>query len=246
MKNLKIILLLSVISFSNLSAEDGASLDSSSKAITCGAEIDYNSKYLWHGQAYSDGPVLQPSVWTSYMDFTLTAWTNYEIQENLNETDVILGYSRDIGKFSIEPSLSYYNYFHQTDTAPLLEFSAKITHPLCGKFSVYTLQNFYFLSGDFGDSYFGGLGINFESGTDSVKFNISPFASLGSKKYNRENFGHGRWAINMLSLDAAVECSLPGGWYVKPHYTFTTISNKALLEDNRNNSSAGIAIGREF
>ncbi len=252
MKKLRIILLLAAISVSGFFAEPGACAGDAGM-FSYGAEVDYNSKYIWHGILYSDDPVLQPSVWVSALDFTFTVWNNFETAEKFNETDFSLGYSRQAGKFLLEPTLSMFTYYNQADGGSLLELSAKITHPLYKDFSVYTLQNFYFLGGDIGDSYFGGLGINFETAlTGSLNFNATPFIGWGSSKYNHENFSApetfylNRWALNLFSFDAALEYTLPGGWNIKPHYTFAVISDKTFTKNNKNNSSVGAALGREF
>src|SRR5215470_3067277 len=44
--------------------------------FTYGAEMDFNSGYVWRGLLLDDGPVGQPSAWMSAFGFTLTAWSN--------------------------------------------------------------------------------------------------------------------------------------------------------------------------
>jgi hypothetical protein len=44
--------------------------------FTYGAEIDFNSNYVWRGLLLDDGPVGQPSAWISAFGFTFTAWGN--------------------------------------------------------------------------------------------------------------------------------------------------------------------------
>jgi len=233
--------------FVSSAAADESSAGNADETSTCGTEIDFNSKYLWHGSAYSGGAVLEPSVWVSLKDFTATLWSNYEISENLNEADAVIEYSHETGKFLLEPSLSYYTYYHQPDSTPIIEFSAKISRPLSDKFSLYTSQNFYFLNGDVGDSYFGGLGIDFETGiTNSIKLSVSPFAGWGSIIYNRENFGCSKWAFDLISADISLEYAFYGGLYLKPHFTYALIPDKTLIGDDRSNTSAGIAVGAEF
>ena len=212
-----------------------------------GAEIDFNSKYLWHGQEYSNRSVLQPSVWVSAGELTATLWTNNELSEDLNEINAILEYPLEFKKFLVEPSFSYYVYPTQPGCNPMIELAFKISHPLSEKFSLYTSQNFYFLNGDVGDSYFGGLGLDFETGiAENIKLNVSPFAALGSIKYNRENFGYPEWAFDLISADVSLEYGFFGGWYVKPHFTYAFLPDKNLTENDRSNTAVGIALGAEF
>jgi len=44
--------------------------------FTYGAEIDFNSGYVWRGLLLDDGFVAQPSAWISAYGFTFTAWSN--------------------------------------------------------------------------------------------------------------------------------------------------------------------------
>jgi hypothetical protein len=47
-----------------------------SPTFTYGAEIDFNSGYVWRGLLLDDGFVVQPSAWISAYGFTFTAWSN--------------------------------------------------------------------------------------------------------------------------------------------------------------------------
>jgi outer membrane scaffolding protein for murein synthesis (MipA/OmpV family) len=47
-----------------------------SPTFTYGAEIDFNSGYVWRGLLLDDGFVAQPSAWISAYGFTFTAWSN--------------------------------------------------------------------------------------------------------------------------------------------------------------------------
>jgi hypothetical protein len=44
--------------------------------FTYGADIDFNSAYVWRGLLLSNGPVGQPSAWISAYGFTFTAWSS--------------------------------------------------------------------------------------------------------------------------------------------------------------------------
>ena len=57
-------------------AETPAQLTDKESTFTYGAEMDFNSRYVWRGLLLDDGPVGQPSAWISAFGFTLTAWSN--------------------------------------------------------------------------------------------------------------------------------------------------------------------------
>src|SRR5262245_38189747 len=56
-------------------AETPAQLTEKQSAMTYGAEMDFNSNYVWRGLLLDDGRVVQPSAWISAFGFTLTAWS---------------------------------------------------------------------------------------------------------------------------------------------------------------------------
>lgn len=70
------------------------------------AYVGVFDKYLWRGFDLSDGrPVMQGGVDLSAGNFTLSTWHNWQLKSSnelssgeLNETDVIIDYSRDLGE----------------------------------------------------------------------------------------------------------------------------------------------------
>ena len=54
-------------------AETPAQLTDKESTFTYGAEMDFNSRYVWRGLLLDDGPVGQPSAWISAFGFTFTA-----------------------------------------------------------------------------------------------------------------------------------------------------------------------------
>ena len=57
-------------------AETPAQVTDKESTFTYGAEMDFNSSYVWRGLLLDDGPVGQPSAWISAFGFTFTAWSN--------------------------------------------------------------------------------------------------------------------------------------------------------------------------
>jgi hypothetical protein len=73
---------------------------------TASVSLDGLSQYIWRGFALSRNFVLQPSVTVGYKGFSLNVWGNFDPREaytpltrrqaKWNETDVTLGYSKDV------------------------------------------------------------------------------------------------------------------------------------------------------
>jgi hypothetical protein len=85
-----------------------------------GGEIACYSRYVSRGIAFSDGPVLQPSAWAAFDDFSLSFFGNYLLTDEnergrFNEADFSLSWNREWEDFTIEPSLSLYTYPNTTD-----------------------------------------------------------------------------------------------------------------------------------
>lgn len=71
--------------------------------------IDANSRYVWYGSVF-DKNVIQPSV-TVYSDNVFVKlWHSYDI-----ETDVIIGYTGNIGPLSITPAFTLYSFSNEVD-----------------------------------------------------------------------------------------------------------------------------------
>src|SRR5215510_2372242 len=48
-----------------------------------GAEMDFNSGYVWRGLLLNDGPVMHPSAWISKSGLTLLAWSSLPLTTTL-------------------------------------------------------------------------------------------------------------------------------------------------------------------
>ena len=55
--------------------------DLASRDLSFEAHLDFLSRYVWRGMAYSAGAVWQPSGILSYRDFSLNAWGNFVLND---------------------------------------------------------------------------------------------------------------------------------------------------------------------
>jgi len=102
-------------------------------------------KYLWRGFDLSGGkPVIQAGTDMSAGNFTLSTWFNWQLKSaggldsgELNETDVILDYSRDIGEMlSVSVGDIWYALDGAEDTNELY-LSATVNTLLSPTFAMY-------------------------------------------------------------------------------------------------------------
>src|SRR5262245_30294471 len=90
-----------------------AMLAEKQSSFTYGAEMDFNSRYVWRGLLLDDGRVGEPSAWISAFGFTLTAYSNVAMTSGsggagLRSGSLILTYDRDWEKLKIEAALDGY------------------------------------------------------------------------------------------------------------------------------------------
>ena len=168
--------------------------------LTAGLEADFVSRYVWHGLALSDGPVLQPSVWASFAGFMLTPWANVALHEDsaragLNELDFTLDYSRDFSDLTVNPSFSVYLYPNQADAVPTGELAVALSYSV-GPVSAFTDQSFDVIATP--GAYFGDAGLSFENElARNLSVEASARAGWASARFNDANIGVNRAALNM-------------------------------------------------
>ncbi len=224
--------------------------EADAKKISWGYEADYNGKYVWHGIAYSQGAVLQPSVWATAGTATVTAWANRTLEAvdgaSLNEVDYTLSWESNWRDATIEPSLQVYTYPGQVDSPSTAEAGLKITWPV-GRFSLFTTQTVDIT--EYAGAYFGDIGMSYEKELHP-NTGMECSASLGwaSAKFNETYIGPHISALNVASLDIGLTHTVKSGFYLRPHVSFTRILNGTLRDavDDPDIVNLGIAVGMEF
>jgi len=86
-----------------------------------GADLDVVSRYVWRGLALSKGPVLQPEVWASYRDLTVSAWANVLLTSEaelhrVSSAEVEAAYQFKWRRVEIDPVVTKYWF---TDVGPV-------------------------------------------------------------------------------------------------------------------------------
>ncbi len=80
--------------------------------LTVGWKMTVASKYLFQGIDYSNGnPVAQPELSLEYRGFSLTSWSNVDLDErHINEIDLLFTYGLELGNLSVTPGYARYRF----------------------------------------------------------------------------------------------------------------------------------------
>src|SRR5262245_43967825 len=204
-----------------------------SDTFTYGAEMDFNSDYVWRGLLLDDGPVWQPSAWISAFGFTFTAWGNV-VMTNASESagqksgGLTLTYDCDWEKLKIEAALDAYTGRQSSDfeARNTMEASLKLSFP-AGPLRIFTTHAFDVLA--YRGSYFGEAGLQYERQvTKSAEFAISVRSGWASAKFNDLYIGVDKSAFNFVGIEGSLTYYLGRRMYFRPHIEFSSITDRRL------------------
>lgn len=230
-------------------ATDSSATESS---ITIGAEADFNSRYVWRGIPLSKGAVMQPSVWISASDFTLTLWNNFVLDHETNhgqtnEFDFILAYCKEWDNISIEPSINYYWYLNQEEAPSTGELAVKLAYSINSNIELFTNQ--YIDVKEYPGAYFGDIGVGYTRDLNSVlTFEGSIGFGWGSSKFNKTYLAVAKNALNVAQGEISLTYHQKNCFYLRPHVAVSTILDNELQQqlDDSTLLYGGIALGKEF
>lgn len=223
----------------------------SSSSLSFGTDVDFTSRYVWRGIPFSEGAVMQSSIWVSASDFTLTVWNNFVLNHEpnhgqVNEFDLTLGYCKEWDKISIEPSLNYYWYPNQEEAPSTGELMVKVAYA-ANEIELFTTQNVDIK--EYPGAYFGDIGIGY-SHTFNPALCIESQLSLGwgSSKFNDTYLALSKTALNVIQGEIALNYHPEHCVYIRPHLTVSSIIDHELREqlDDEILIYGGIALGKEF
>jgi hypothetical protein len=214
-------------------AETLAQLTDKESTFTYGAEMDFNSRYVWRGLLLDDGPVGQPSAWISAFGFTLTAWSSVAMTDasgvaGLNSGGLILAYDRDWEKLKLEAALDAYigRMSSDIESRNTMESSLKLSYP-AGPLRIFTTHAFDVLA--YRGSYFGEAGVEYARQiTKSTEFTISARSGWASAKFNDVYIGVNKSAFNYVGVEGSLTYYLGQRMYFRPHVEFSSITDRML------------------
>lgn len=111
-----------------------AQSDEAEPPVSISLETTAVSSFLWRGLVLNDSPSLQPGITIGWRGFSVASWQNFSRRapngQVWTENDLVLGYAREIGRFTASAGYSRYHY---PDTAPVdgnvsHEFYAGVSH----------------------------------------------------------------------------------------------------------------------
>ena len=215
-----------------------------------GAEADFVSRYIWRGMAFSQGPVLQPSMWLSAYGATFSVWGNFVLndepnQGQLNEVDFTLSYSYEYKSLFAGGSLLFYLYPHQGipnsgEASIVLGFQK-------GPFKIFTTQYVDVIAAP--GAYFGLASGSFEKNLHpKLSLKTSLGLGLANGKFNEFYLQVPRAKANVLSWDLEFHWAVHGPLYLRPHMQVTTLLSSSLRDNVENPTivSGGLGVGVGF
>ncbi|RPI13298.1 MAG: hypothetical protein EHM58_18760 [Ignavibacteriae bacterium] len=219
--------------------------------INYGICTDINSKYLWRGISSSEHFVIQPCVSADYKNFNMYVWGNLEpgIREGnkLNEIDISAGYSAEIKKLTIEPSILLYYLPGDEESETTAELVLRFSRPVFKNIGIFTTHSFDFIK--YSGSYYGDAGFTFEKWVSrDIGMNFTAGMGWSSKKFNEYYNDVSKSALNVLFLNMGTTYYFSKYFYVKSKLEVQIILDKEIKEASGNKElfNIGITLGSEF
>lgn len=219
---------------------------------TWGVEADFNSRYIWRGIAYTNGPVFQPSFWVTVRGTTVSMWSSMVLDNEAHRgyfDQLFFTVSRELGAggWRIAPALQGYTWqgLGGESTANALELSGRLSHPLG---PVYFVSTQTVDVASFRGAFIADAGVEWKRSARRWSFVSSATAALANYTFNRTYVGADHAGMNYLQFALSATRKSPGGWYVRPHVEVVTIVSDSVSRalGNRALANAGLAFGREF
>jgi len=217
------------------SEETPAQLAEKQSSFAYGAEMDFNSRYVWRGLLVADGRVGEPSAWMSVFGFTLTAYSNVALTSasggaGLKATGLTLTYDRDLEKLKIGAALDGYMGRQSSDIEAqnTMEGSLKLSYP-AGPLRIFTAHSFDVLA--YRGAYFGEAGLEYgRPVTKKAEFTTSVRSGWASAKFNDVYIGVNKSAFNLVGVEGELTYYLGRRLYFRPHIEFSAITDRMLRE----------------
>lgn len=232
-------------------AEEKEKAEKPNNAWTYGVEADFNSIYIWRSLAWSQGAVMQPSIWAGKSGFSLSVWGNFVLnkeanQGQFNEFDFRLSYQYKWGSLTLEPAVQFYAYLNQPGEPTTGELSFKASYDLA-PFAIETTHYFDFM--EYGGAWVGELGLEYHQEiTSELTLDAAIRGLMANSKFNEIYIGWRKTAVNSIVAEISLTYNLTDVIYIRPHFEWNKILDTDLRSwvDKPNIVNFGIAIGIEY
>jgi hypothetical protein len=230
------------------------SLRAQESAPYLGASLDLNSRYIWRGMAWSQGPVLQPSIWTSLLGFNILAWANADLghdsggRSGFNEIDIFVeGISGRHG-LAVVPGLNLYTYPGREEDSPWT-VEAVITFYLPIGPVWLSLENDVDFRA-YPGAYYAELGL--ETGSEvseKIGWEAALALSFASADFNEAYLGLQKNIFTACSVHCGLALHIIDSLSVRPHIELFFLLDDALTEGRpgfvRANLGLTLTIGQD-
>ncbi len=196
------------------------------------ADVSILSHYVWRGQNYGEGGVIQPNFSIGFgYGLSLGVWANYNIDDNryrnkshqVNEVDYTVDYSRDLGPVGISLGWIYYD-FPRTgglDTQELY-VGASLSVPLSPSITVY--RDIHEVDGTYISA---AIGHDFAL-NDQATLSLGAAVGWGSESYHKGYFGVKDDSLSDYNINAALSFALTDKVTVTPMIAYSALADNAL------------------
>lgn len=220
------------------------------EAAEYGLETDSSSRYLFRGFPFSQEPVNQTSVWTSFSGVSFYAIGNVLLkrepgQNDFNELDFGGSYSHELGRLTLEPAFDAYLFrVPAPRTAPhTVETSLKASWDL-GPVEAFTRQTIDLVFNP--GAYYAEAGVSFERALSaSVSLEGILTISWASARFNSGYVGVSEGGWNHVDIQVSFTYFASERFYLRPHVelaSFAASPLRAHLEEPTV-GSFGVAFG---
>lgn len=215
------------------------------------AYVGIFDKYVWRGDNLSDSrPVMQGGIDLSAGNFTLSTWHNFQLSGSdnipsgeLNETDIILDYSRDLGEMlSISVGNIWYSLEDLEDTNELY-ISATVNTLLSPTIAMYW---------DWDAAESDGLFFTFDVShsmdlMDGLALNLGALVSYSQRSAFLDGDGEEYSGFHHYELKASMDYALTEQLTVSPSFAFSSGIDDDAKEDALNSEMlAGVNLTFAF
>ncbi|MBM3329020.1 MAG: hypothetical protein FJY67_06045 [Calditrichaeota bacterium] len=215
--------------------------------LDVGGSLELNSRYVWRGLAWSEGVVVQPSLWIDLDRTSLELWVNWDPTPPvgpavMNEVDLTLSRQLEIGRLELEPAISYYHYPHQDDSPP----TGEIELTGCMNFDASALSvsvSMDYL--EYSNAWTASAGWERWLSIEDWEGSIAIEAGWGAAQFNEAYVGVKRSRLLYTGISFALERAV-GGWLLGGRIALTTLPEEAIrqLVDEPTLIAIGLSVGR--
>ena len=204
-------------------------------AQSAGADVDVVSRYVWRGVPYSEDVAVQPSIWGSVDQWTMSFWSNLVAGDRIdrgrfNHLFVMATYSEDVGPFTIEPGLQAY-YTKAVGPIEAVTTAEAIVRLSTNVGAIQLFTDHTVDLHTYRGAYIGDAGIGFERRLNTrFEAGAKLLVSWATARYNSAFAGVATRAINYASLNGRVAIRINDRWSLRPHAEWQPILDRDLQD----------------